>query len=340
MTAEVDLDGAIVQRALAAAHGLVLGDALGAPASVHRTIRDPWVRQMLRRGTADLDDSQVLRPVVPFVLSALGTESLVGTDDAELFAVAALSMAGTGSTDELFTEWVRLVDQPDTWLGTAQRSALDNSRHGLVPPQTGQDNPAFYDDTALPGALAAAIAARTPLEAAERAAQFARITHDGVGVHAAVLFAHILNASFEGATIESAIDAALATLEFDEWLHGNIAQARSIMQAAPQPFLAIPELVQVFAPRTYSHAGTVTETLPLAIAITEACGGNHALAMPLAFAVTRHQDSLPGLVGALCGALGAKIDANGTDLLAGVTIPATAGSSITELVRSLLQLRG
>jgi len=325
-------------RAQCAAQGLAMGDALGAPASEHRTIRDPWVRQMLRRGATQLDESRVLRPVVPFVLSALGTESLVATDDTELFAVAARVILDSPSSTSahLLPRWRELLDTDDAWMGTAQRSAVLNARAGLVPPQTGQDNPAFYDDTALPGALAAAIATDDPQSAAELARALAEITHDGVGVQAAALYASILSRCLAGSSISDSIDSAVDSVPCDAWLSENIVEARRIIRDSSSRFAAIAELVARFAPRTYSHPGTVTETLPLALAITEASKGDHEIALPLAMSVSRHQDSLPALVGALCGALGSAPDASGLDTLAGITIPAVAEQSLSGLVGELL----
>ncbi|MDN4640035.1 ADP-ribosylglycohydrolase family protein [Agreia sp. PsM10] len=326
-------------NALQAVHGLVLGDALGAPASEHRTIRDPWVRQMLRRGASELDESHVLRPVIPFVLTALGTRALVGTDDSELFALAALTIidSPSRSTQEMFERWRDRIDAPDVWTGAAQRSAQLNAASGLRPPQTGRDNPAFYDDSALPGALAAAIAMIDPADAAVLASNLATITHDGVGVQAAAIYAWTLASCMTGTPLNRSIEDALEALDCDPWLSEGIAEARQIVREARTPLTSVPALVARFAPRTYSHPGTVTETLPLAFAIVEAAGGDHEKALPLAFTITRHQDSLPSLVGALCGALGSRIDAGDLDTLGGVTIPTLSGESLSGLVSSLLE---
>lgn len=326
------------RRAVGAVHGLALGDALGAPASEHRTVRDPFVRQTLRRGRAELDEARVLRPIVPFVLTDLGTVALVGTDDAELFAVAAMTILGSPSLDvaDLFQRWRRLMDTPGTWTGTAQRSALLNAEAGLVPPQTGRDNPAFYDDTALPGALAAAIAIDDPTAASGLASTLAQITHDGIGIEAAGLYAGVLSRYFSGATVSEGIDDAVAESALDGWLRDGIDEARLIVSNhSVSPFAAVPALVARFAPRTYSHPGTAAETLPLALALTEATQGDHEQALPLAFSITRHQDSLPALVGALCGALESSPDGSTIDVLSGITIPAVKGCSLASLAAEL-----
>ncbi|MFE7508286.1 ADP-ribosylglycohydrolase family protein [Promicromonospora sp. NPDC057488] len=328
-----------LDRAVGAVRGLALGDALGAPASEHRTVRDPWVRQMLRKGALELDESRVLRPVVPFVLTAIDAPALVATDDTDTFAVAArvLLEAPGRDQDALFGTWRALLDAPDTWTSAAQRSALLNAEAGLRPPHTGADNPAFYDDTALPGALAAAIATADPAAAAGLARTYATITHDGIGVHAAAAFARLVGHLLQGAPARDALAAADEDLAADDWLADGVRDALAIADDARTPFGAVPALVARFAPRTYSHPGTVAETLPLAIALLVLTEGDHAAALPLALSVTRHQDSLPALVGALCGAAGSAPEAADLDVLQGVTVPAVAGQSLTALATALVE---
>ncbi|WP_402842000.1 enolase C-terminal domain-like protein [Microbacterium sp. GXS0129] len=62
-----------MERAVRAAHGLALGDALGLPASEHRTVRDPWVRSMLRQGASTVFDYQTLitERLIDYVRSAV-----------------------------------------------------------------------------------------------------------------------------------------------------------------------------------------------------------------------------------------------------------------------------
>jgi ADP-ribosylglycohydrolase len=325
-------------RAVGAVRGLALGDALGAPASEHRTVRDPWVRQQLRRGATDLDKSRVLRPVVPFVPSAIGSLPLVATDDAESFAVAARVLLDAPSWDDgdLFDTWRAVLDTPETWTGPAQRSALLNAAAGLRPPHTGTDNPAFYDDTALPGALAVALAVDDAAQAAGLARRYATITHDGVGVHAAAVFAQFVARLLAGSPLSEAIESVAEDLAADSWLADGVRDALHLVDRAASPFAAVPGLVERFAPRTYSHPGTVAETLPLALAITTATQGDHEQALPLALAVTRHQDSLPALVGALCGAAGSAPPASDLDVLQGVTVPALSGQSLAGLAEALV----
>src|SRR5690606_18070281 len=231
-----------LDRAVGAVHGLALGDALGAPAGEHRPVRDPWVRQLLRKGPLELDESRVLRPVVPFVLSAVGAPALVATDDAESFAVAArvLLEAPGRDTDSLFDTWRALLDTPDTWTSAAQRSALINAASGLRPPHTGADNPAFYDDSALSGALAVAVATSTPDDAAALARALAVVTHDGTGVHAAAAYARVLAHLLDGAPLRPALESGAAEVVADGWLADGLRDGLRLAGAATSPFAAPP----------------------------------------------------------------------------------------------------
>ncbi|MCD2498180.1 ADP-ribosylglycohydrolase family protein [Microbacterium nymphoidis] len=331
-----------MERAVRAAHGLALGDALGLPASEHRTVRDPWVRSMLRQGASDLDRARVLRPVAPFVLSATGAAPMTPTDDAETFAVIArvlLAVGADADADAMFDAWLPQVSGDDVWMSAAQRSAVLNAAAGLRPPQTGADNPAFYDDSALPGAVAVGIAVTDPARAAQTARALASVTHDGGGVVAAGAVAALVAALVGGAALTHAIALAVGEMEADDWLADGARDAFAILGEAPTPFAAIPELIARFAPRTYSHPGTVAETLPLALALVSATEGDHERALPLAMTVARHQDSLPALVGAMCGAAGSAIDGALIDELSGVTVPAVAGVSLAAVARELSSLR-
>jgi ADP-ribosylglycohydrolase len=329
------------ERIASAISGLAAGDALGAPASLHRTVRDPWVRQMLRSGAEQLDAAQVLRPVVPFVLTDPRAPAIAPTDDTESFALAVrlLTAAPDASPTERFAAWLAVAGEPGVWLSGAQRSAVLNAREGLLPPATGVDNPVYYDDSALPAAIACGLAIADPAVAAATARDYASMTHDDVGVDGAGVVAHLVSALVSGAGIADAIDDATRDLDEEGWLGVGIAEARHTATTASTAFSAIPDLIARFAPRTYSHPGTVTETLPAAIALLVLVDGEFERGLPLAMTIARHQDSLPAIVGALCGAYGGAALLPGLERLEGVTIPALAGVSLADLTDALVALR-
>ena len=333
-------------RAIGAAWGLALGDALGFPADQHRTVRDPWVRSTLWKAPLELDEAQVLRVVTPFVLNTLEVSQFTPTDDAESFVVAARALIDSSSHDvgPLFNTWISLMNGPDVWCGPAARSAVINAREGMIPPATGNDNPAFYDDTAIPGAVAVGIAySGRPEEAREVASRFASITHAHDGLVAAQVVASLIAELISGASATDAWQRALAIPDGDSWLGSALLSAHHIVEKHPTYFDALPHLLEAFAPRTYSHPGTAAETLPLAYAISHYADSNLGTALPAALAVARHQDSLPAMVGAICGAtVGAAAFGDDwprrIDSVKGTCVPALAGSSLRELAETLSKM--
>ena len=178
--------------------------------------------------------------------------------------------------------------------------------------------------------IAMGIAVADPPEASAAARRMATLTHDGAGVVAAGPVGGLVSSLLSGTPLPDALDSSLAEAAADDWLADGLRDALALIADSPSPFAAIPGLIARFAPRNYSHPGTVAETLPLALAILRATDGDHERALPLAMSIARHQDSLPALVGALCGALGSEVDGSAVDLLQGVTVPALAGTSLRD----------
>lgn len=333
-------------RAVGAAWGLALGDALGFPADQHRTIRDPWVRSTLWQAPVELDEVQVLRVVTPFVLNTLDMSQFTPTDDAEFFLVAARTLieAPSHEVGALFNTWISYMSSPDVWCGPAARSAVINAGEGLVPPATGNDNPAFYDDTAIPGAVAVGIAySGRPVEASEIASRLASITHAHDGIVAAKMAASLVAELTSGVSATDAWQRALKIADDDSWLGSALHDAQQITAKYATYFDALPHLLEKFAPRTYSHPGTVAETLPLAYAITHYADMGIGTALPAALAISRHQDSLPAIVGAICGAaVGATALGDEwpdrIDSVAGTCVPILAGSSLREIALELSKM--
>ena len=332
------------RRARGALLGLAIGDALGAPADVHRTVRTPWVRGRLWAASADLDQQRVSRPLLPFAPTLSDTHGVVPTDDAEEAAAAALALLAAGDDDDaLFENWLLHHAGEDVWLGVAARSAVVNAAWGLRPPQTGNDGPAADDDAAVPGALAFAISAAGDADDAARGARrYARITHAGDGVDAAAFMAALVTRLLVGATFDAALTRAREEVRLGSWLAAGLESAESIAAESSKGsgFSAVLPLIQALSPRMYSHAATAAETVPLAVAMTLLTQGDPERAIPLSLTIARKADSLPAFVGALCGAMRGTtaFDTawNDLDQLRGILLPSTAGIRLTTLAGCLL----
>ncbi|WP_223692033.1 ADP-ribosylglycohydrolase family protein [Leifsonia poae] len=322
--------------------GLAIGDAIGLPADYHRSIRSPWVRSRLWEASADLDRSRVSRPLLPFVLSSTDEPRLVPTDDTEAAVLALRVLLDTTDHGDgaLFTGWSRHALAEDAWGGVAERSAAINAGRGLLPPHTGNDNPADISDSAVPAGLAIGLAfAGEPELAADHAERWASITHARDGVWAAVAAAVATALLAAGATADDALAQAVATIPVGSWLATDLTRLAEIDLG--DPFLALPRLLEVASPRAYSAGGSAPETLPLAFALFRATLDRPTTAIPFASTISRHSDSLPAFVGALVGAHHGASAFGDTwpgalDEVHGLFYPTLAGQTLTGLTAELI----
>ncbi|MET0591033.1 MAG: ADP-ribosylglycohydrolase family protein [Naasia sp.] len=350
-----------VARAVAAFEGVAVGDALGHPADHHRAAREPWLRGAVWSGTVELDAQRVSRPLMPFALT-LDTGALTGTDDTEALVVAARSLlvsardsadglSGALSADAVFDAWLAEFDPLD-WAGPAERIAALGAARGLRSPVTGRDNPARGDDSAVvAGVAAGALFAGAPRDAARAAEAYASIAHADDGVWATGAFAAAISLLLDGESIEAAVGTASATLPEDSWTAATLAELEPVVRTGGTGFEALPEMLAVVGPRDYSHPSLAARTVPAAFALVRLTAGRFEEALPLALSVSRLSDSLPSLIGALCGASGSALPARwdavwrGGSLgdlgtAAGVLQPRTRGASLGGLARELLTLGG
>lgn len=321
--------------------GLAIGDAIGLPADFHRSVRTPWVRGRMWDGSAELDRVQVSRPLLPFEHGSTPEPSLLPTDDTEAAVLALRVLLDThDQTDgELFAQWRRHALRDDVWCGIAERSAILNARRGLLPPQTGNDNPAEFSDSAGPGGIGIGLAfPGDPDGAADHAERWASITHARDGVWAAVALARAAAHLVAGTPFEAAVADATAHVPEGSWLGANLARAAQLDVA--NGFAAIPDLIDLFGSRVYSFGCAAPETIPLVFAIIRATAQQPEWRIPLAATISRHSDSLPAVVGALTGAeQGVSVFGShwpdALDRVGGVQYPSLAGESLRSLADTL-----
>lgn len=325
--------------------GLAVGDSVGYPADFHRTIRSPWMRSRLWAGSAELDEQQVSKPLLPFVLNSSATSPFEPTDDTEA-AVLALRIA-LDSVDEsperAFEAWKNYTSSADVWSGVAERSAIINASRGLCPPQTGQDNPAAFSDSAVPsGVVFGLIHAGSPDAAADAAAKWASITHAQDGIWAASVMAAAIALIAAGEDIEPSLDYAERFAPIGSWLSTNFTRSREVLEFNIQPFNALPSLLSALSPRQYSHGGVAPESLPLAFAVVRLTTENPELTLPFALSIARHADSVPAFVGAIAGtargalSFGEQWPAT-LDRVVGLFYPALANESLSTLAQELIK---
>ena len=344
----------LTDRARGALLGLAIGDAAGMPALYHRGTRLGGPRTWLWQFSAEADTQHVLRFPLPFTLGRPEPLELSGTDDTEFAAAAALILLESGdepTSEALFAGWrTHVVDRTEeVWTGIAERSSIVNTRAGLTPPATGNDNPAHFDDGAVARAVPVGLRyAGDPDRAAEVATRLAEITHaeDGVWAAAAMAAAIATAATTSSAgsrtdATEEAVRAGTARIPRDTWLSRQMTNALDLAASAATPLDLVADLNDRVANASYAFGTVAPETLASAFAIVAATGGDPTVALPLAGMIAKQSDSMPAMVGALTGAVhGAealpKRWRDKLDVLRGHCLPHLAGASLTAIADDLV----
>ncbi|WP_327328274.1 ADP-ribosylglycohydrolase family protein [Streptomyces sp. NBC_01210] len=346
--------------------GLAAGDAAGWPAARHRAARMPeWTRRLTRELDTFAEQNATTTLPVPIALNQPPEPLLLGpSDDAEWAAFAAETVL-TAAGDLLAglppgrrmraavdLAWNSLASEiaaaaeraPEVESAVLQlrarisvRAGLGNLATGLRPPATGHDNPHYFDDAAcVRAAVLAVVHPGDPLAAATLAEFDARYTQDGDGVHGARAMAAAVAAALGGASVDDAVDAALAELPDATEIGRNAQHAVKLARDANGAFELVPLLEHQIVDHVYSYGIAAAETVPVALALATAARGRVAEAVPAAACLSRVADSAPALAGALTGALGGgdSVPATWRDAcrtLAGCALPRLAGTDLVEL---------
>ncbi|WP_436841035.1 ADP-ribosylglycohydrolase family protein [Streptomyces niveus] len=350
--------------------GLAAGDAAGWPAARHRAARMPeWTRRLTRELDTFAEQNATTTLPVPIALNQPPEPLRLGpSDDAEWAAFAAetvltafgdlflrlpadrrmraaVDLAWNTLAGEIAAAADRAPEVESAVLPLrariSVRAGLGNLATGLRPPATGHDNPHYFDDAACVRAVVLAVVhPGRPAAAAELAEFDARYTQDGDGVHGARAMAAAVAAALGGADTATAVAAALEQLPHCTEIGRNarhaVKLARDFTREPAGAFGLVPLLEHQIVDHVYSYGIAAAETVPVALALTVASGGNVAAAVPAAACLSRVADSAPALAGALTGALGggAAVPATWRDAcrrLAGCALPRLAGTDLVEL---------
>jgi len=329
-----------------------MGDALGFPALYHRTLLTgrPRRRQRLWEFSAQADQHRINKMALPFTLSQ--PEELLhlcGTDDTEFAVVTALILEECGEEDSLeslFAGWKRHIVDPDAqdkavWSGVGERASIENAKKGLFPPQTGGDNPHHFDDGAIARAVPIGLRyADTPERAVDVAGRMASITNAADGVWAAQAMAASIAAAVRDAPVAEIVAAGIRQLPADSWTARKVDQALHLLEQAGSGFASVPLWNNRVVNGIYSYGNIAPETLAVAYAILVSVEGQLQQGLQLAALVPKQADSMPAMVGALCGAKqgDSVVPAEWRetlDTLKGVCIPHLHGFSLRQIAARL-----
>jgi ADP-ribosylglycohydrolase len=336
------------ERTYGALLGLAYGDAIGFPALFHRTFQFPAKRRdFLWNTNRDLARQRIIRLTLPFT-HRLPADTLepFPTDDTEYAVFTAqtlLSCEGDPGAETFLTAWrERLVPVADTLLtGFSERAAIENLRRGVLPPASGNDNPQHYDDSAVARAVAIGLfCGGEPDRAAALAKYDSQITNVEDGVYAAQAMAAAIALLASGTTLAAALTYARTYLPDDSWIAYGDRIAGQCRDEADSPQDLVLLLTTRLINLVYSYGNAAPETLPAAFALAEVCDADLQAAVLLANSIPKAADSLPAMVGALCGAV------QGPDPLSprwqtqlticrGLCLPFTAGTRLDDLARQL-----
>jgi len=338
------------QRAYNAMLGLAVGDAISWPAMFHRSFLLPfWTRRIRREIDAAAENTNVIRPPMPFSLNRPAEAFAIGpTDDTEWAAFTAqqlLAQDGHLTPEKILAAWLELAQSTAPVRGGVSiQAALSNLRQKKFPPASGNDNPHYFDDGALCRAVPIGIVcAGQPVEAAAMAALEASVTNAEDGVWAAQALATWISVACAGGSVETAIAAAMGILPKDSWARRTATQALSFCASTNSIFEIFPQLCDAIVNREYSYGNVAPETLALALAIIKVTKGQFEPAVMAATMFAKTADSVPALVGALSGTLCDKEIVSPEWIarfrkLHGICVPTLAGKDYSDLAERLADL--
>jgi ADP-ribosylglycohydrolase len=340
-------------RFLGAMFGLAYGDAIGFPALFHRFRAMPARRHdFLWRTNGETYRQHITRLMLPFT-HRIPAETLAPspTDDTEfaVLTLRALLDDPDGPTPRTFLRtWqddvLPAADEVNTSF--SERAAIENLRRGLTPPATGNDNPLHYEDSAVPRAVPVGLyCAGDPDCAAAVAGWDAEITQAEDGIYAARAMAAAVAVLAGGGALPGATARARQEFPAGSWIAHVDGIAQRCAMDAESPEDLIFYLSTQIINTVYSYGSAAPETLPAALAIVEKCDGDLRTACLYANTIAKSADSVPAMVGALCGCYQgvAAIGVRWRETLGtcrGLCLPFLAGADIGALTLELYQHRG
>ncbi|MDT3697128.1 MAG: ADP-ribosylglycohydrolase family protein [Ignavibacterium sp.] len=342
----------VKQRAKNAMLGLAIGDAISWTSMFHRSVLLPhWTRRIRREIDTSSETTNVLLTPMPFSLNQPAEYfNISPTDKTEWAAFSAeilLKSNNESYEQNIYSEWLKLVNSPDQIRGyVSTQAAITNLRSGLKPPQTGKQNPHYFDDGAMSRAVPIGIiCAGLPAEAAHLAEIDASVTNSEDGVWAAQSIAVTISLVCAGESVIDATNAAYQYLPESSWIKRIVDQVMFITEKCDSVFSILPELQNRIINREYSYGNVAPETLAIALLIAKYHGDDFEKAISTSACFAKSGETLPALVGALVGAKQSHNIANGfwlasIEKLKGISIPHFVEKNYLNIVEDLSNQAG
>lgn len=329
-------------RLRGAAHGLILGEALGWTGLYQRShLLPPWTRRKRREIESQHERDALLEVSLPFALNQpTAPFAPAPGPHAEWLAFQLTILRGNRgryARAAALDAWRELVARrAELRLTIGQHAALENLARGKLPPFTGYDNPHHFDDAACFRAIPlAALMAPDPEALATCVGEDATITNARDGVWAAQAFAVAMAGAVASGDVAASLAAALARLPEDSWISHRTRLALEASASAGTLFELISHLSREVVNHAYNYGNSAAETVPITFAILDFTGGELHRSLLAALALPRTAGSVAPLAGALCGALDPDAAAAGSVFgtrLAGIGLPMFAGVDLIDLL--------
>jgi len=342
----------IKQRAKNTMIGLAIGDSISWTSMFHRSVLLPqWTRRIRREIDASSESTNVILTPMPFSLNQPSKHfNIAPTDETEWTAFSAevlLSEKFGLYEQRLLDEWTKLANsQGPIRGGVSTQAALNNLRNGIKPPQSGKQNPHYFDDGAMSRAVPIGIiCAGQPETAAHFAKMDASVTNSEDGIWAAQAIAVAISLVCFGANINEAINEAYKYLPETSWIRRTVDEAMKITENSDSIFSILPEIQNNIINREYSYGNVAPETLALTFIVAKLHGKDFEKAITSAACFAKSGETLPAMVGALTGAMQSKsfvsdnwLSAIGT--LKGICIPGFVEKNYLKIVEELSNQAG
>ncbi|NWF88238.1 MAG: ADP-ribosylglycohydrolase family protein [Ignavibacteriaceae bacterium] len=340
----------VKQRVQNAMIGLAIGDAIGWTSMFRRSFLLPfWTRRIRREMESYSENQNITILPMPFSLNQPSENfDLSPTDDTEWTAFTCeilLNSNYDSYADLVWNGWNKLAHSNEVIRGSiATQSAINNLRRNIQPPQSGKENPHYFDDSAMPRAVPIGIfCIGKPDKAAYLSEIDASITNSEDGIWAAQAIAVAISMLCSGRSITDSIDAAYKYLPKASWIRRTFEETFLMARESKSIFSILPELQKEVVNKEYSYGNTAPETLALAFAILQLHGDNFETALMTSASFAKSSETLPAIVGALVGAMqtsaiGSNSWLEAIKTLKGVCIPSFAGKNYLSLVEQLSNL--
>jgi ADP-ribosylglycohydrolase len=339
-------------RFIGALLGLAYGDAISFPALFHRFTGQAAQRRrhFVWRVNKEQDDLGVARLTLPFTHRDPSTMlEPCPTDDTEyaLLTLRALLNAQGEITPQTFESIWRdeVLPNADQVRGSVSvRAAIHNFQRGLTPPITGNDNPLHFEDSAVCRAVPIGLYCMgQPHRAAGYAQWDAQITQAEDGIYAARGMAALIALLANGEALSEAVARAREEFPAGSWIAHVDAKAQELRDKSATPIDLALRLSKSIINTVYSYGNAAPETFPAALVLVEACQGDCVSSVHLANTIPKCADSLPAMVGAVCGAYQGDepVSVDWCESLAvchGVCLPTMKDVNVIDMAKALYEM--